>query len=90
MTGQVAQIALAFAARRRRVEPRSPSGWKIADLGLPPDDRRLTHFCVKEAVMPWGRFPGADIVLGPEMKSTGEVMGIADTYAMAICVFANA
>lgn len=59
------------------------AGWKIADLGLPPDDRRLKHFCVKEAVMPWGRFPGADIVLGPEMKSTGEVMGIADTYPEA-------
>ena len=33
--------------------------------------------------MPWGRFPGADVVLGPEMKSTGEVMGIAKSYPEA-------
>ena len=34
------------------------------------------YHCVKEAVFPCGRFPGIDVVLGPEMKSTGEVMGI--------------
>ena len=44
------------------------------------DDRRLDHYSVKEAVMPFGRFPGADTVLGPEMKSTGEVMGIAGNF----------
>ena len=33
--------------------------------------------------MPWGRFPGADVILGPEMKSTGEVMGIAKSYPEA-------
>ena len=59
------------------------AGEKIADLGLPPDDRRLEHFSVKEAVMPFGRFPGADTVLGPEMKSTGEVMGIARNFPVA-------
>lgn len=59
------------------------AGEKIADLGLPPDDRRLEHFSVKEAVMPFGRFPGADTVLGPEMKSTGEVMGIARNFPSA-------
>ncbi len=59
------------------------AGARIADLGLPPDDRRLEHFSVKEAVMPFGRFPGADTVLGPEMKSTGEVMGIARTFPSA-------
>ena len=50
---------------------------------MPPDDRRLEHFSVKEAVMPFGRFPGADTVLGPEMKSTGEVMGIARNFPAA-------
>ena len=59
------------------------AGEKIADLNLPPDDRRLDYFCMKEAVMPWGRFPGANVILGPEMKSTGEVMGIARTYPEA-------
>ncbi|WP_308615384.1 carbamoyl-phosphate synthase large subunit [uncultured Enorma sp.] len=59
------------------------AGERIADLGLPADDRELDWFCMKEAVMPWGRFPGADVVLGPEMKSTGEVMGIAKSYPEA-------
>ncbi len=42
-----------------------------------------THISVKEAVFPWNRFPGIDIVLGPEMKSTGEVMGIDADWGMA-------
>jgi len=41
------------------------------------------HFSVKEAVFPFIRFPGIDIVLGPEMKSTGEVMGIGDSIGIA-------
>ncbi len=41
------------------------------------------YFCVKEAVFPWNRFPGIDIVLGPEMKSTGEVMGVDADAGMA-------
>ena len=57
-------------------------GEKLVDLGfteevLPP------VYCVKEAVFPWGRFPGIDIVLGPEMKSTGEVMGADADLGMA-------
>ena len=59
------------------------AGEPIQDLALPADDRHLDWFCMKEAVMPWGRFPGADVVLGPEMKSTGEVMGIAKSYPEA-------
>ena len=39
-----------------------------------------THFSVKESVFPFNKFPGVDIILGPEMRSTGEVMGIADTF----------
>ena len=41
------------------------------------------HFCVKESVLPFNKFPGVDTVLGPEMKSTGEVMGIAPTFGEA-------
>ena len=66
-----------------KVAARIMAGEKLADLGMPPDDRRLEHFSVKEAVMPFGRFPGADTVLGPEMKSTGEVMGIASNFPEA-------
>ena len=43
----------------------------------------MRHVAVKEAVLPFGRFPGVDTVLGPEMKSTGEVMGIDRSFAMA-------
>lgn len=51
------------------------AGKTLAELGF---TREITpeYYCVKEAVFPWGRFPGIDVVLGPEMKSTGEVMGI--------------
>ena len=59
------------------------AGEKIADLHLPSDKRRIEHFSVKEAVMPFGRFPGADTILSPEMKSTGEVMGVARTFPAA-------
>ncbi|MDR3053608.1 MAG: carbamoyl-phosphate synthase large subunit, partial [Coriobacteriales bacterium] len=59
------------------------AGQTIASLNLPPDDRELDHYSVKEAVMPFGRFPGADIILGPEMKSTGEVMGIGKSFPIA-------
>jgi carbamoyl-phosphate synthase large subunit len=42
-----------------------------------------THFSVKESVFPFNKFPGVDIILGPEMRSTGEVMGIDDRFPMA-------
>jgi carbamoyl-phosphate synthase large subunit len=46
--------------------------------------RELAHVAVKAAVLPFGRFPGVDTVLGPEMRSTGEVMGIADSLGTAL------
>ena len=42
-----------------------------------------SHISVKEAVFPFIKFPGVDTILGPEMKSTGEVMGIDNSFAMA-------
>src|SRR5258706_8802515 len=42
-----------------------------------------TYFSVKEAVSPFARFPGVDTILGPEMKSTGEVMGVGETFGEA-------
>ncbi|MGC6567373.1 MAG: carbamoyl-phosphate synthase large subunit [Akkermansiaceae bacterium] len=57
-------------------------GEKLVDLGF-TEEKLPPCFCVKEAVFPWGRFPGIDIVLGPEMKSTGEVMGADADLGMA-------
>ena len=57
-------------------------GERIADLRLPPSDT-CGHVCVKEAVLPFSRFAGADSLLGPEMRSTGEVMGIAADFPTA-------
>ncbi len=59
------------------------AGQKLSRMNLAADYRNLDHFAVKEAVMPFGRFPGSDVVLGPEMKSTGEVMGLGPTFPAA-------
>ena len=57
-------------------------GERLADLHLPPDSTN-GHVCVKEVVLPFDRFAGADSLLGPEMRSTGEVMGIAHDFPTA-------
>ncbi len=58
------------------------AGKKLNQFEL-PDKNRFQHVSVKESVLPFNRFSGVDIVLGPEMKSTGEVMGIASTFGAA-------
>src|SRR3954470_18250508 len=58
-------------------------GERIADLELPADPMACDHVSVKEAVLPFDRFEGSDAVLGPEMRSTGEVMGIARDFPTA-------
>jgi carbamoyl-phosphate synthase large subunit len=58
------------------------AGRKLADLGF-TSERVPRHVSVKESVFPFVRFPGVDTILGPEMKSTGEVMGIDWTFAKA-------
>jgi carbamoyl-phosphate synthase large subunit len=58
-------------------------GEKISDLDLPVDPMGHDHVSVKEAVMPFDRFDGADALLGPEMRSTGEVMGVARDFPTA-------
>ena len=57
-------------------------GKSLDDLGV-FDEVVPKHYSVKESVFPFNKFPGVDIILGPEMKSTGEVMGIDDDLAMA-------
>ena len=58
------------------------SGIKIKDLNL-PNLTNETYFSVKEAVFPFSKFPEVDVLLGPEMKSTGEVMGFGKTFGEA-------
>jgi carbamoyl-phosphate synthase large subunit len=56
-------------------------GKKLSDLGLEP--KAIPHFGVKEAVFPFNMFPEVDPLLGPEMRSTGEVLGLADSFGLA-------
>ena len=62
---------------------RLSTGLRLADLGLPPE-RRPKQWSVKAAVLPFARFPGSDPVLGPEMRSTGEVMASAADLPTAL------
>ena len=64
-----------------KIAARIMAGERLAAFNLKPP--RLDHVGVKEAVFPFARFPGVDTVLGPEMKSTGEVMGIDRSFAVA-------
>jgi carbamoyl-phosphate synthase large subunit len=57
-------------------------GKKLYELGVRRRFNR-NYYCVKEAVLPFNRFPGSDTLLGPEMKSTGEVMGMDTTFGRA-------
>ncbi|MHC4636326.1 MAG: carbamoyl-phosphate synthase large subunit [Planctomycetota bacterium] len=56
-------------------------GKKLSDLNL--EQKKISHFGVKEAVFPFNMFQEVDPVLGPEMRSTGEVLGMADSYGLA-------
>ncbi|RSV33558.1 carbamoyl-phosphate synthase large subunit [Sphingomonas sp. ABOLH] len=74
-------VAKAIGTPVAKIAARVMAGEKLATL--PTIDRDIDHVAVKEAVFPWGRFPGVDPVLSPEMKSTGEVMGIDSDFATA-------
>jgi carbamoyl-phosphate synthase large subunit len=56
-------------------------GIKLSEFKL--KDQKLSHFGVKEAVFPFNMFPDVDPLLGPEMRSTGEVLGLADSFGLA-------
>jgi carbamoyl-phosphate synthase large subunit len=64
-----------------KIAARVMAGESLASFNLKP--ARFDHIGIKEAVFPFARFPGVDTVLGPEMKSTGEVMGIGRSFAVA-------
>jgi carbamoyl-phosphate synthase large subunit len=65
-----------------KIAARIMAGKTLKELGV-SGDIIPKHISVKEAVFPFVKFPGVDTILGPEMKSTGEVMGIGDTFAAA-------
>jgi carbamoyl-phosphate synthase large subunit len=74
-------VSKAIGAPIAKIACRLMLGEKLADQHLPAMPRE--HVSVKEAVLPFSRFSGADTVLGPEMKSTGEVMGVAGDFPTA-------
>jgi carbamoyl-phosphate synthase large subunit len=74
-------VAKAIGVPVAKIASRVMAGEMLADL--PSLANRYSHIAIKEAVFPWGRFPGVDPVLSPEMKSTGEVMGIDMDFAIA-------
>ena len=75
-------VSKAIGVPLARIAARCMVGAKLGDLGL---DRRprFGHYAVKEAVFPFVKFPGVDSLLGPEMQSTGEVMGLGRTFGEA-------
>ena len=74
-------VAKAIGHPVAKIAARVMAGEKLADL--PKIDRAIEHIAVKEAVFPFARFQGTDPVLSPEMKSTGEVMGIDGDFPIA-------
>ncbi len=80
-------VAKTIGAPIAKIAARIMTGEKldqaIAAYGKKPDPRNLKHIAVKEAVFPFARFPGVDTLLGPEMRSTGEVIGLDTDFALA-------
>jgi carbamoyl-phosphate synthase large subunit len=74
-------VAKAIGAPIAKIAARVMAGEQLKDL--PKIDRHIDYYAVKEAVFPFNKFPGVDPVLSPEMKSTGEVMGIDPDFTIA-------
>jgi len=75
-------VSKAIGVPLAKLASRVMAGKKLCELGF-TTERVPAHVAVKESVFPFVRFPGVDTILGPEMKSTGEVMGIDTSFAMA-------
>jgi carbamoyl-phosphate synthase large subunit len=75
-------VAKAMGVPLAKLAAKVMTGAKLKDLGF-TREQTPKHWCVKEAVFPFVRFPGATIALGPEMRSTGEVMGLDDDLGVA-------
>jgi carbamoyl-phosphate synthase large subunit len=75
-------VAKATGVAVAKIGARVMAGAKLAEFNL-DDDAIYRHVAVKEAVFPFNRFPNVDVILGPEMKSTGEVMGLDVSFERA-------
>jgi carbamoyl-phosphate synthase large subunit len=75
-------LSKATGAPLAQLATRVMLGHSLEELGF-TEEVHIDHVAVKEAVFPFARFPGVDTQLGPEMKSTGEVMGIAGSFGLA-------
>jgi carbamoyl-phosphate synthase large subunit len=78
----VPYVSKATGVPLAKIAARLMSGRKLSEFGL-KDELPVRHFFVKSPVFPFQKFPGVDTLLGPEMKSTGEVMGEAETFGLA-------
>jgi len=74
-------VAKAIGQPIANIAAKVMAGMKLSEFDLSVKPQK--YIAVKEAVFPFARFPGVDTVLGPEMRSTGEVMGLAETFGMA-------
>src|SRR5690606_31772689 len=74
--------ANATGLRWAKIAARAMAGSTLEEQGI-GDEVVPDYFCVKEAVFPFVKFPGVDTILGPEMKSTGEVMGVGKSFGEA-------
>ncbi|HLY57112.1 MAG TPA: carbamoyl-phosphate synthase large subunit [Stellaceae bacterium] len=74
-------VAKATGVPIAKIAARVMAGERLASFGI--EREKLRHTAVKEAVLPFNRFPGVDLLLGPEMKSTGEVMGLDADFGRA-------
>ena len=74
-------VAKAIGQPIANIAAKVMAGVKLSEFDLSVKPQK--HIAVKEAVFPFARFPGVDTVLGPEMRSTGEVMGLAESFGMA-------
>ncbi|MFT0533041.1 carbamoyl-phosphate synthase large subunit [Castellaniella hirudinis] len=78
----VPYVSKATGRQLAKIAARVMAGRTLAQQGVTAIPAPV-HYCVKEAVFPFVKFPGVDTILGPEMKSTGEVMGVGDTFGEA-------
>ena len=84
----VPYVSKATGQQLAKIAARCMAGQKLADQkglgGRPPEEVVPPYFSIKEAVFPFNKFPGVDPILGPEMRSTGEVMGVGRSFGEAM------
>jgi carbamoyl-phosphate synthase large subunit len=78
----VPYVSKATGVPLAKIAARLMVGRKLKEFNL-PSELKVNQYCVKSPVFPFARFPGVDTILGPEMKSTGEVMGTDDSFGKA-------